>query len=340
MWKQSRVGSATIVFVVFAFAVTVGRSEGITVRFDQEVYQVSGPGETVVAQVLIDGDSSREGLQPISAGLFSAGITMMFDGEKAEIGTVADVTIQRELNYFGFSAPALIELTSTGEVSLHGNVSQSNSPPVAYQGAPLAKVVLTNRASAIDSYPLELDFSRDLGPNEDFFVDGSGVTRDTQIIFLPSRVVVTGADEPGDFDGDGVLDVQDLDLLADAVGVGGQAATFDLNDDSRVDFEDLRLFVEGPTFLNSWIGDANLDGEFSSGDFVTVFVAGLYERGLPATWSQGDWNADGFFDSGDFVSAFVSGGYESGKRADALAVPEPSSVLLLAIGALLFWHRR
>ena len=37
-------------------------------------------------------------------------------------------------------------------------------------------------------------------------------------------------------------------------------------------------------------------------------------------------------DSGDMVAAFVDGGYEKGKRPPAVAVPEPTSVLLLSMG--------
>ena len=85
-----------------------------------------------------------------------------------------------------------------------------------------------------------------------------------------------------------------------------------------------------------WIGDANMDGEFNSGDFVAVFQAGKYETGEIAAWSQGDWNGDRVFDSGDFVAAFQDGGYEMGPRSITAAVPEPSGCLFVTLATLLF----
>lgn len=89
--------------------------------------------------------------------------------------------------------------------------------------------------------------------------------------------------------------------------------------------------------LNTWVGDANLDGEFNSSDFVEVFQAGQYEDGTPgnSSWRTGDWNGDGDFGSGDFVVAFQDGGFEVGPR-QAVAVPEPSSAILLALGIIAF----
>jgi hypothetical protein len=51
----------------------------------------------------------------------------------------------------------------------------------------------------------------------------------------------------------------------------------------------------------TWIGDANLDGEFNSSDLLHVFQTGQYEdvENGNSNWSTGDWNTDGDFASAD-----------------------------------------
>ena len=91
---------------------------------------------------------------------------------------------------------------------------------------------------------------------------------------------------------------------------------------------------------NTWMGDANLDGEFNSSDLIVVFQGGVYETGAAALWADGDFDGDGVFASGDLVAALQDGGYEAGPRAAVAAVPEPSSCILLALGMLLVLKRR
>ncbi len=140
----------------------------------------------------------------------------------------------------------------------------------------------------------------------------------------------------GDYNSDGQLDAEDLDLQAVAIAAGQHPAAFDLNGDGLVDYGDRQVWVE--QLQDTYVGDANLDGEFSSADFVQVFVEGKYETAAAATWSQGDWNADLMFDSADFVAAFAGGGYELGPRLShsATSVPEPSvwMLILVAMGVI------
>ncbi|MCA9166908.1 MAG: hypothetical protein KDB23_04545 [Planctomycetales bacterium] len=141
----------------------------------------------------------------------------------------------------------------------------------------------------------------------------------------------------GDFDGNGTVDAADIDALSAVVRQGSNDAAFDLTSDGLVNEADRSFLVE--TVLNTYFGDSNLDNEFNTTDFVTVFTAGQYEDGVTgnSTWATGDWNGDGDFDSSDFVTAFAAGGYEVGPRAAVAAVPEPATVgsCLLAIGLLL-----
>ena len=157
------------------------------------------------------------------------------------------------------------------------------------------------------------------------------------------EIVAAGPGGPvGDFDGSGVLDIADINALTEASAGGANPAEFDVNGDGSVNQADVATWVG--ELANTWIGDANLDGEFNSSDFVAVFTAGLFETGNAAVWENGDWNGDGIFGSGDFVAAFTDGGFELGPRQPAAAaqVPEPNSLalVLLAIPVLSIFRRR
>lgn len=134
----------------------------------------------------------------------------------------------------------------------------------------------------------------------------------------------------GDFNSDGKLDAADVDSLVEQIN-GAKDASFDVSGDGAVDVADLNVWIKD--IQGTWIGDANLDGEFNSTDFVVVFGAGEYEDATAgnSTWEEGDWNGDGDFNSSDFVAAFSDGGYEKGPVA---AVPEPQAPTLLVAGMI------
>ena len=98
---------------------------------------------------------------------------------------------------------------------------------------------------------------------------------------------------------------------------------FDLDGDTQVDANDIAYWVR--ELGNSYIGDANLDGEFNSSDLVLVFNAGEYEDAVSGAsiWYSGDWNGDGDFTTADLVFAFQDAGYEMGPRPALHAIPEP-----------------
>jgi hypothetical protein len=146
---------------------------------------------------------------------------------------------------------------------------------------------------------------------------------------MPVNMSVPLSDLIGDFSGNDILDITDIDLLGAAIRDHNVHPQFDVNRNGIVDPQDHAYWVSD--LKHTWMGDANLDGEFNSGDLVEVFEAGKYETGEAVGWSQGDWNADGVFDSSDFTTAFQDGGYEMGARSAVAAVPEPSGVVLLAL---------
>ena len=95
-----------------------------------------------------------------------------------------------------------------------------------------------------------------------------------------------------------------------------------------------------PDGFRTYIGDSDLNGQFDEQDIVAGFIAGKYLTGERAGWAEGDWDGNLVSNDQDFVAAFVAGGYLQEPRAAAAAVPEPSSLALLAIGMLSCLGRR
>jgi hypothetical protein len=120
--------------------------------------------------------------------------------------------------------------------------------------------------------------------------------------------------------------------LSAAVRAGDHPSSFDLNLDQRVDDADRTIWVT--ELKRTYFGDANLDGQFNSGDLVAVFTVGKYELAVSAEWQDGDWNGDGQFNSRDFVVAFTEGGYEQGPRPAFNIVPETSTGALLGVNSI------
>jgi hypothetical protein len=141
----------------------------------------------------------------------------------------------------------------------------------------------------------------------------------------------------GDFNNDGQLTAIDIDLLSAEVRAQTNNASFDLNSDGSVNDADRTVWVS--TLSNTYFGDANLDGQFNSGDLVGVLASGTYEADVDSSWETGDFNGDGRTNSSDLVTALADGGYEAGPRA-AMAVPEPNTIVLGIFGLLLVAARR
>lgn len=158
-----------------------------------------------------------------------------------------------------------------------------------------------------------------------------------QEFVIPANQGLRFVARPGDFDEDGQLDVDDLDLLSRSFG--STEPQWDVNYDGVVNWSDQLDWVT--RLRQTWIGDANLDGQFASDDIVQVFVGGKYAQNSIATWSEGDWNGDHQFTSDDLVSAFMDGGYNVGYKS-LLAVPEPFSCMPWTMVPLLYvwdWQR-
>ncbi len=117
----------------------------------------------------------------------------------------------------------------------------------------------------------------------------------------------------GDFNGDGVCDASDIDVLAMAIRDGDTNGKYDLNGDGSVNSTDHSYLVRD--IKSTWIGDADLNGEFNSADLVVLLAAGAYEANIEAGWAAGDFDGNGLVNASDLVAALSDGGYEQGPRA-------------------------
>ena len=144
--------------------------------------------------------------------------------------------------------------------------------------------------------------------------------------------------EPGDFNGDGILGVRDANELIRQTLTRDIDERFDLNSDNEVDQADLDVWIDD--LAKTWLGDADLDGEFTAKDLTAVAASSHYEADLATLWHQGDWNSDGRFTSHDLILALADGGYEQGPRDAVSAVPEPSAALLFLASVTLFMRSR
>jgi hypothetical protein len=167
-----------------------------------------------------------------------------------------------------------------------------------------------------------------------------GATRRAPINAIEIVARTTGGGLPGDFNQNGVLDAGDIDDLTGQSATGSNPPGYDLDSDALVNDADIRVWVKD--LFNSWIGDANLDGEFNTSDLVGVLASGTYEADVDSVWTTGDFNGDGRTNTSDLVAALSDGGYEAGPRAAVAAVPEPSGAMLswLAVVTILAWRQR
>jgi hypothetical protein len=233
----------------------------------------------------------------------------------------------------------------TLKVELNGYTPQANDSWLLVQTGLELDDILAEIDNAVDAAgfdPLTHGFAQELGE-----VIGPFESIDTSAASLPPGLVwdvayldtsivlsvIGGNGVPGDFDNNGLLDAADIDALTFQSASAAPDLAYDLNADNQVDVNDVNVWVKD--LFQSWIGDANLDGQFNSTDLVNVLASGTYEADVTSAWTSGDFNGDGRTNSGDLVAALADGGYEAGPRAQAAAVPEPSGMAwLLAMLAL------
>jgi hypothetical protein len=78
-------------------------------------------------------------------------------------------------------------------------------------------------------------------------------------------------------------------------------------------------------------GDANHDDVVNASD--ATILAGNWQAGPGATWEMGDFNGDGYVNASD--ATILAGNWQA--TASSNAVPEPSTVVLLAFTTFFMW---
>jgi hypothetical protein len=85
------------------------------------------------------------------------------------------------------------------------------------------------------------------------------------------------------------------------------------------------------------LGDADLDGEVSFGDFQR-FELGFGKAGQG--WSSGDFNYDGKVDTADFKLLYDNFGKTADLPAGSASVPEPAGLMMVGMAGMMLRRRR
>ena len=122
-------------------------------------------------------------------------------------------------------------------------------------------------------------------------------------------------------------------MLTEIIRNGAYQYNFDNNRDEVVDDADRQLWINGTAYANTYVGDANLDGNVDFPDFLAL-SAGFGGKG---GWADGDFDGNGQVEFPDFLA--LSANFGESKTA-AASVPEPSSLLILLLGLVAVDIRR
>jgi hypothetical protein len=145
-----------------------------------------------------------------------------------------------------------------------------------------------------------------------------------------------------DFDTNSSCDVTDLNSLL--VALGGGDLRFDLDGSGTVDLNDRDEWLTSAGMDNIGVpfvvGDADLDGEVDAGDLNSL--GRNWQSADNPLWQQGNFNGDTIVDAQDLNAIARNWQHGVSSAASSAAVPEPSSLILLAtgIGLLAILSRR
>jgi hypothetical protein len=133
----------------------------------------------------------------------------------------------------------------------------------------------------------------------------------------------------GDFNLDGLASCEDLAILYQRVAEGSEHATFDVDTDGLVSITDVAAWLDNHGIV---AGDADLDGVVRAADFA---IWRNHQFTSSTGWCDGDFSLDGTVDATDFNLW-----NDHRTQLTTASVPEPGTVPLLVIAALVFRWRR
>ena len=167
----------------------------------------------------------------------------------------------------------------------------------------------------------------------------NGVLSEEEIAAL----MVPDASLDCDFNGDNVCDTVDIDLmfaagdLVTGSSVPPADAVFDLNVDGIVNTLDSDQWLSSAATENGFAapylkGDANLDGTVDATDLNAL---ALSWQGSGKVWSDGDFTGEGTSNVADLNLLGVNWQRSIPAAAASKSVPEPASIILLSVAAIL-----
>ena len=134
----------------------------------------------------------------------------------------------------------------------------------------------------------------------------------------------------GDVDIDGNVAATDIDTLF--ANLGSTDPLYDLDEDGDADSADVDRLVG--TYLDTFYGDANLDGRVDAADLNQV---GINWQSSDADWAKGDFTGDRNVNAADLNVLGLN--WQNGVAAATAAVPEPTGSALLLLGIVTFAMR-
>ncbi len=211
---------------------------------------------------------------------------LMSSGTSIELAAVAP----RESTEFGMTSARSafqlnFDLECVAGFQLSGEAELDMEAPFEIADS-TASLIGPNLANSYSAYQdgLQLNWSGNLSPGQysltlESHASGSVIESSSTSFAGQFQLVIHG-----DFNVDYQLTTEDIDLLTSAVVSGEYDPFYDLDQNRLLEPEDRRIWVE--ELKRTYFGDSDLNGRFTSNDFVAVFIEGKYETQQPATWGR------------------------------------------------------